>query len=65
MNGYAVARALRHEPDMSSAFLIALTGYGQEEDQRLSREAGFHLHLTKPLDFHELRRILATLGTRA
>ena len=39
---------------------IALTGYGQEEDQRRSREAGFVAHLTKPIDIDQLRRALAT-----
>jgi CheY-like chemotaxis protein len=39
--------------------LIALTGYGQEEDRRLSREAGFDVHLTKPVDPEYLRRLIA------
>jgi CheY-like chemotaxis protein len=65
MDGYAVARTLRHEPASSSAYLIALTGYGQDEDVRRSREAGFNLHLTKPIDFTDLDRLLATLpGTK-
>jgi signal transduction histidine kinase/CheY-like chemotaxis protein len=58
MDGYAVARALRREPATAGVRLIALTGYGQQEDQRLAREAGFDLHLTKPVDFEELRRLL-------
>jgi signal transduction histidine kinase/DNA-binding response OmpR family regulator len=61
MDGYAVARAFRSDPRLSGAFMIALTGYGQEEDQRRSREAGFDVHLTKPVDFTELQRLLATL----
>jgi signal transduction histidine kinase len=61
MDGYAVARALRGEPKLAATRLIALTGYGQEEDQRLSHEAGFDLHLTKPIDFAELQRVLALL----
>jgi signal transduction histidine kinase/DNA-binding response OmpR family regulator len=63
MDGYAVARALRADPDLSSVYLIAATGYGQAEDQRRSREAGFDAHLTKPIDFAELQRLLATLPT--
>jgi signal transduction histidine kinase len=62
MDGYAVARALRADPATASARLIALSGYGLEEDRRRSREAGFELHLTKPADPFELRRLL-TGGT--
>lgn len=59
MDGYAVARALRAAPETASAFLIALTGYGQDEDRRLALEAGFDAHLTKPVDLEALRRLLA------
>jgi signal transduction histidine kinase/DNA-binding response OmpR family regulator len=61
MDGYSVARSLRAEPSLATTCLIALTGYGQEEDQRRSREAGFDLHLTKPVDFAELQEALAHL----
>jgi CheY-like chemotaxis protein len=57
MDGYEVARRLRAVE--SRARLIALTGYGQEEDQRRAREAGFDLHLTKPVDPVALERLLA------
>jgi len=60
MDGYAVARALRAAPETSSAFLIALTGYGQDDDRRRALEAGFDAHLTKPADLDNLRRILAS-----
>jgi PAS domain S-box-containing protein len=63
MDGYEVVAALRRDPATASAHLIALSGYGQEEDLRRSREAGFDLHLTKPLDFTELQHILAGLGS--
>ncbi len=59
LDGYGVARALRAAPETRSAFLIALTGYGQEEDRRLALEAGFNAHLTKPADLGELYRLLA------
>jgi PAS domain S-box-containing protein len=49
-DGYEVARALRREPGLAGALLIAVTGYGREEDRRRSREAGFDHHLVKPLD---------------
>jgi CheY-like chemotaxis protein len=58
MNGYEVAAALRREPIFHGARLIAVSGYAQEEDQRRCREAGFDMHLTKPVDFEELRRLL-------
>jgi CheY-like chemotaxis protein len=58
MDGYAVARALRAAPETGSAFLIALTGYGQDDDRRRAQEAGFDAHLTKPADLETLRRML-------
>src|SRR5215211_6310628 len=51
MTGYEVAAHLRRQPVLRSAVLIALTGYGQEEDRRKSLEAGFDHHLVKPIDF--------------
>jgi len=62
MDGYGVARALRADPELSRAYLIALTGYGQEEDRRRALEAGFDAHLTKPADFDTLRQLLANGG---
>jgi two-component system CheB/CheR fusion protein len=59
LDGYAVARAFRDDPGLRSVRLIALTGYGQEEDQRRAREAGFDVHLTKPADPEILQRLLA------
>jgi CheY-like chemotaxis protein len=58
MDGYAVAAALRQDPVTAGARLIALSGYGQQEDQRRSRETGFDLHLTKPVKFEVLQRLL-------
>jgi DNA-binding response OmpR family regulator len=58
MNGFAVARALRKAPATARAKLIALSGYGSEADQQKGREAGFDLHLIKPVDLEELRRVL-------
>jgi CheY-like chemotaxis protein len=62
MDGYDLAEAFRADPQMRSAYLIALTGYGQEEDRRRALEAGFDAHLTKPADLDELRRLLASAG---
>ncbi|HEY3319089.1 MAG TPA: PAS domain S-box protein [Planctomycetota bacterium] len=60
MDGYDVARAIRADREMASTYLIALTGYGQEDDRRKAREAGFDHHLTKPADPDSLERLLAT-----
>ena len=59
LDGYGVARALRQEQRLKDAYLVALTGYGQEEDQRRTREAGFDLHLVKPVDHAALEMALA------
>lgn len=58
MNGFEVAAELRRDPATSSARLIAVTGYGGEEDRRRSKEAGFDLHLTKPVDPAQLKALL-------
>jgi CheY-like chemotaxis protein len=59
MNGYDVARALRQDREMANARLIAISGYGQPEDRERARDAGFDLHLTKPVTPDDLQRILA------
>ncbi|HEX6864370.1 MAG TPA: PAS domain S-box protein, partial [Thermoanaerobaculia bacterium] len=61
LDGYEVARRMRQDPVLRGMSLVALTGYGQEEDQRLAREAGFNVHLTKPADPEKLERLLAEL----
>jgi signal transduction histidine kinase/ActR/RegA family two-component response regulator len=58
MNGYEVAAALRADPTTAAARLIALSGYGREEDVLRCRQAGFDLHLTKPVEFAALERLL-------
>jgi PAS domain S-box-containing protein len=64
MDGYAVARALRGDEQLAGVVLIALTGYGQEEDRRRATEAGFDRHLTKPVDPADLTRFLDGLLVR-
>jgi CheY-like chemotaxis protein len=59
MDGYEVARRLRRQPGGGRVFLVALTGYGQEEDRRRAREAGFDAYLVKPVDPDALRELLA------
>ena len=61
MNGYEVARRVREQPWGQDMVLIAATGWGQEEDKRRSREAGFHFHMVKPVDPAELEKLLAEL----
>ncbi len=58
LDGYEVARRLRGQPRTERALLVALTGYGLEDDVRLCYEAGFDRHLLKPIDPEELRRAL-------
>ncbi|MEO6192565.1 MAG: ATP-binding protein [Thermoanaerobaculia bacterium] len=58
LNGYEAARRIREQPGGRDINLIAVTGWGQDEDQRRSREAGFNLHITKPLDPAILERLL-------
>jgi PAS domain S-box-containing protein len=59
MDGFEVARRLRQELGMREALLVAMTGYGQEEDRRHSQEAGFNAHLVKPVDLAALRSLLS------
>ena len=61
MNGYVVARTLRQQPEFDHVHIAAVTGWGQEEDRRKAREAGFDSHFTKPLAPAALEELLATL----
>ncbi len=54
MSGFEAARWVRQQPWGKDTVLIAVTGWGQEEDRRRSREAGFDVHLTKPVDSAQL-----------
>jgi PAS domain S-box-containing protein len=58
LDGYEVARRIRRAPAGQRVYLIALTGYGQANDRRRAHEAGFDVHLVKPLDPVELSRAL-------
>jgi DNA-binding response OmpR family regulator len=60
LDGFEAARRIR-EQARGEIVLIALTGWGQEEDRRRSREAGFDHHLTKPIDFQILEALIAGL----
>jgi CheY-like chemotaxis protein len=59
IDGYEVARRLRPEPAMKGVKLVAMTGYSQKEDRQRALEAGFNVHLVKPLDFDRLEELLS------
>ena len=58
MTGYELARAVRRDPVLSRVRLVALTGYGRQEDRTRVHDAGFDLHLTKPVADATLREVL-------
>jgi len=59
MDGFEVAKRLRQEPHGSEALIIAVTGYGQDEDRQRALDAGFDHHLVKPVNLAELKRLLS------
>jgi signal transduction histidine kinase len=65
LNGFDAARRIREQPWGRHMTLLALTGWGQEEDRRKSKEAGFDGHMVKPVDVHELLRLLDSLQARS
>jgi PAS domain S-box-containing protein len=65
LDGYAAARAMRALPNCAGTLLVALTGWGQEEDKRRAREAGFDHHLTKPADYERVLELVAEAAGRA
>ncbi len=58
MDGYELARRLSEDPELRGLKMIAVTGYGQEQDRRRSAEAGFNAHLVKPVDLDQLRAVV-------
>ncbi|HET6326502.1 MAG TPA: ATP-binding protein [Planctomycetaceae bacterium] len=61
MNGFDVARRIRKAPALKDVFLVAMTGYGQEDDRRQTQESGFDAHLVKPVLLEDLRGVLDNL----
>jgi CheY-like chemotaxis protein len=59
LNGYDACRRIRGEPWANGTVIVALTGWGQEEDRRRSQEAGFDHHLVKPVEVNDLTKLLA------
>ena len=62
MDGYEVARRLRARPETAAALIVAVTGYGQNEDRKRARAAGFDHHLVKPIESDTLLNLLARQG---
>jgi two-component system CheB/CheR fusion protein len=61
LDGYEVARRIRAQEWGKQVTLLAVTGWGQDADRQRSREAGFDMHLVKPVDVEKLRDLLARL----
>ena len=64
VDGYTIARQVRTLPGMASVVLVALTGYGQPDDQAQAISAGFDLHVTKPITADHLDRVLSAFEAR-
>jgi CheY-like chemotaxis protein len=64
-DGYEVARRVRSIPEVRSVFLVALTGYGQPEDKVEALDAGFDMHVVKPVDQNHLRSVIAAAQGRS
>jgi CheY-like chemotaxis protein len=65
LDGYEVAKRIRQEPELEGIVLVALTGYGGDEDRRQAQASGFNSHMVKPLDFDALQMLLETLMSPA
>jgi CheY-like chemotaxis protein len=63
MGGHELARRIREQSDLDSAYLVALTGFGQSSDREAAFEAGYDRHLTKPVDFQRLRDLFDDLDS--
>jgi PAS domain S-box-containing protein len=63
LNGYEIARRLRTDPALESVRLVAVTGYGQNEDRARARQAGFDAHVVKPVDLARLERAFSKVSS--
>jgi CheY-like chemotaxis protein len=61
MDGYEIAERLRDLPQSARTILVAITGYGQDDDRRRSREAGIDHHLIKPVAPETLQKLIDSL----
>ena len=64
LNGFDAARRMRDQPGGNGMVIVALTGWGQEEDRRRSQEAGFDHHIVKPVDPFALEKLLDRLEAK-
>jgi CheY-like chemotaxis protein len=64
LDGFEVAKQARRRGDAGGCILVAVTGYGRAEDKDQAMQAGFDLHLTKPVGLDVIRGVLATRGSR-
>jgi signal transduction histidine kinase len=65
IDGYEVARRIRRDPALKHLVLVALTGYGRDEDKERAIAAGFDYHLVKPVDLSQLGELVSRLGGAA
>ena len=63
LTGYEVCRRIRQEPWGREMLLVAVTGWGQDEDREKSRQAGFDAHFVEPIELDSLRTLLASAGS--
>ena len=61
LNGYEVCRSIREQPWGQPITMVAVTGWGRDEDRQKSQEAGFNGHLVKPVDHRALAKLVAEL----
>ncbi|PPC94178.1 MAG: hypothetical protein CTY33_05120 [Methylotenera sp.] len=64
IDGYELARRLRAQPETANAILVAITGYGQDQDRKSALEAGFNYHFVKPIDNAKLSSFLAEIDNQ-
>jgi CheY-like chemotaxis protein len=62
LDGFEVARRIRQQPWGEKIVLVAVTGWGQDEDRRCSKQAGFDFHVVKPVDPAALSKLLGSLA---
>jgi CheY-like chemotaxis protein len=65
MDGYETRRRMRAEPALNGAYYVAMTGFGNEDDKRRTRAAGFDAHMTKPVELDSLMGLLNEARERA
>jgi CheY-like chemotaxis protein len=64
VSGYEVARTLRAEPENKNLAIVAVSGFGKDDDMKRAREAGFDDYVVKPINLDRLNQILARAGRR-